>query len=415
MKLPIYLDHHATTPMDPRVFDAMLPFFCERFGNAASRSHAFGWEAGEAVEKARRETASLINARPQEIIFTSGATESNNLALKGAARSAGANRNRVITVATEHAAVLDPCRRLQKEGFEVVLLPVRSDGVVDLARVEAAITDSTAVVSVMLANNETGVIQPVDEIGRICRERGVIFHCDAAQAAGKIPLDARAIYIDLASMSGHKMYGPKGVGALYVRESNPPLVLAPIIDGGGHERGLRSGTLNVPGIVGMGAASAIAGREMREESVRVARLRDRLRDGIVARVENIRVNGSMERRLPHNLNLSFAGTSSDLLLTSMDDIALSAGSACTSARREPSYVLQAMGVPDDLAGAALRFGLGRFTTAEEIDYAIQRVAETVAALRGLAAATHPGPVLLSGSEASAGDCGGKTDSSLRSK
>lgn len=369
--------------MDPRVLDAMLPFFRERFGNAASRSHAFGWEASEAVEKARREIASLINARPQEIIFTSGATESNNLALKGAAKSAGGRRNRVITLPTEHAAVLDPCRRLQEEGFEVVMLPVRSDGLLDVARLEEAITDSTAVVSVMMANNETGVLQPVDEIGRICRARGVIFHCDAAQAVGKIPLDVRAINADLVSLSGHKIYGPKGVGALYAREKKPPLALAPIIDGGGHERGLRSGTLNVPGIVGMGAACAIASHEMRQESARVAGLRDRLRDGILARVENVRVNGSMERRLPHNLNLSFAGTSSDLLLTSMDDIALSAGSACTSARREPSYVLQAMGVPDDLAGAALRFGLGRFTTAEEIDYAIERVAETVAALRGL--------------------------------
>ncbi|MGH9344179.1 MAG: IscS subfamily cysteine desulfurase [Terriglobia bacterium] len=389
MKLPIYLDYHATTPVDPRVLEAMLPYFYEKFGNAASRSHSLGWDARDAVEIARRQIADLIHARPQEIVFTSGATESNNLALKGTARAHQEKGNHLITLATEHKAVLDPCRSLEQEGFRVTFLPVSPDGLVDIARLEAALTPATILVSVMAAHNETGVIQPVGEIGRICRARGILFHSDAAQAAGKIPLDVEAMRIDLMSLSAHKIYGPKGAGAIYVRERKPPIDLAPMMDGGGHERGLRSGTLNVPGIVGLGVACALAKREMPEESARLGILRDRLRDGILARVDNARVNGSMEHRLPHNLNLSFSETSSDMLLTSLNDIALSAGSACTSARREPSYVLQAMGVPDELAYAALRFGLGRFTTTEEVDYAIERIAETVTALRNLRAAPQP--------------------------
>ncbi|MGH9404072.1 MAG: IscS subfamily cysteine desulfurase [Terriglobia bacterium] len=387
MKLPVYLDHHATTPVDPRVLEAMLPYFSEKFGNAASRSHSFGWEARDAVETARRQIADLIHSRPQEIIFTSGATESNNLALKGVAQARREKGNHLVTLATEHKAVLDPCRSLEKEGFRVTFLPVKPDGLVDLGSLEAALTPATILVSVMAAHNETGVIQPVAEIGRICRERGIPFHSDAAQAAGKIPLDVEAF--DLLSLSAHKIYGPKGVGALYVRERKPPLGITPMLDGGGHERGLRSGTLNVPGIAGLGAACALAKREMPEESARLGALRDHLRDGILARLDGVRVNGSMEHRLPHNLNLSFAGTSSDMLLTSLNDIALSAGSACASARREPSYVLQAMGVPDELAYAALRFGLGRFTTTEEVDYAIERIAETVNALRSLQVARQP--------------------------
>lgn len=385
MKLPIYLDYHATTPVDPRVLDVMLPYFTEKFGNAASHSHPVGREAVEAVETARKQIAGLVHARPPEIIFTSGATESDNLALKGVAWSCREKGNHLVTLATEHKAVLDPCRRLEKDGFQVTFLPVKPDGLADLDQLLSVLTPGTILVSVMAAHNETGVIQPVAEIGRICRERGILYHSDATQAVGKIPIDVEAMNIDLMSLSAHKMYGPKGVGALYAREKKPAMGITPMIDGGGHERGLRSGTLNVPGIVGLGAACAIARREMPEESLRLCGLRDRLHSGILSRLDEIHVNGSMEHRLPHNLNLSFAHVSSDMLMMSLNDIALSAGSACTSAKPEPSYVLKAMGVPDDLAYAAVRFGLGRFTTSEEVEYVINRIAETVSGLRSLQA------------------------------
>ncbi|MGH9406815.1 MAG: IscS subfamily cysteine desulfurase [Terriglobia bacterium] len=383
MKLPIYLDHHATTPVDPQVLEAMLPYFAGKFGNAASHSHRFGWEAREAVETARGQLGRLIRARPEEIIFTSGATESNNLALKGVAGPRGNVRRHVVTLATEHKSVLDPCRRLEAEGCDVTTLGVRRDGLIDLTRLRGALRPDTALVSVMAAHNETGVIQPIAEIGRLCRERGILFHTDAAQAAGKIPLDAAAMNVDLMSLSAHKIYGPKGVGALYLRRQ-AAAELAPLLDGGGHESGLRSGTLNVPGIVGFGAACAIAEREMAEESARLSALRDRLLSGIRARLDDVYLNGDAERRLPHNLNLSFAHAEAAKLVMSLPEIALSTGSACTSARPEPSYVLRAMGVPDELADSALRFGLGRFTTAEEIDYTAGRIADAVTALRSLA-------------------------------
>lgn len=388
MKRPVYLDYHATTPVDPRVLEAMLPYFCEKFGNAASGSHAFGWEARDAVEAARKQIAALIHARPKEIVFTSGATESDNLAIKGAAHALRARGNHIITAATEHKAVLDTCHRLEAEGFHVTVLPVERDGLLDPGRLEHALVPGTILVSIMAAHNETGVIQPVAEIGRICRERGVLYHSDAVQAVGKIPVDVEAMNLDLVSLTAHKIYGPKGVGALYVRGGKPGPALEPLIDGGGHEGGLRSGTLNVPGIVGLGAACAICQREMPEESVRLGALRDRLRDAIFSRLDDVHINGSMAHRLPHNLNLSFAHASADALMMSLDGIALSTGSACTSARPEPSYVLKAMGVPDELAYCSLRFGLGRFTTEEEVDYAAARVIEAVTGLRALA--TTPG-------------------------
>ncbi len=386
MKLPIYFDHHATTPVDPRVLEAMLPYFTEKFGNAASRSHRFGWEAAEAVETARKQVARLIHARPQEILFTSGATESDNLALKGVARAHREKGNHIITLPTEHKAVLDSCHRLEQEGFRVTYLPVNRDGLIDLDRLKAAFTPQTILVSVMAAHNEIGVVQALTAIGQLCGERGVLFHTDAAQAAGKIPIHVESMQIDLLSISAHKMYGPKGVGALYVRERKPPLAIEPLIDGGGHERGMRSGTLNVPGIVGLGKACEICRQEMPQESERLCSLRDRLRDGILSRLDDVYVNGSMERRLPHNLNLSFASVDSESLLVALNDIALSTGSACTSAKSEPSYVLKALGVPDELAYASLRFGLGRFNTEEEVDYVVDRVAEAVTNLRSLSPA-----------------------------
>lgn len=388
MKRPVYLDHHATTPVDPRVLEAMLPYFCEKFGNAASGSHSFGWEARDAVEAARKQIAALIHAKPKEIIFTSGATESDNLAIKGVAHARRAQGNHIITAATEHKAVLDTCHRLETEGFRVTLLPVQRDGLLDLHRLESALVPGTILVSIMAAHNETGVIQPVDEIGRLCREHGVLYHSDAVQAVGKVPVDVEAMNLDLVSLTAHKIYGPKGVGALYVRAGNPGPALEPLIDGGGHEGGLRSGTLNVPGIVGLGAACAICQREMPEESARLAALRDRLRDAIISQLDDVHINGSMEHRLPHNLNLSFAHAPADALMMSLDGIALSTGSACTSARPEPSYVLKAMGVPDDLAYCSLRFGLGRYTTEEEVDYAAARLVEAVTGLRTLE--TAPG-------------------------
>lgn len=386
MKLPIYFDHHATTPVDPRVLETMLPYFTEKFGNAASRTHRFGWEAAEAVERARNQVARLIHARPQEIFFTSGATESDNLALKGVARAYRKKGDHIITLPTEHKAVLDSCRRLEQEGFRVTYLAVNPDGLIDLDRLKDALTPQTILVSIMAAHNEIGVIQPLAEIGQICREHEVLFHTDAAQAAGKIPIDVESMQIDLLSISAHKMYGPKGVGALYMRERKPPVSLEPLIDGGGHERGLRSGTLNVPGIVGLGRACEICREEMPQEFDRLRALRDRLCHGILSRLDDVHINGSLDHRLPHNLNLSFMSVESESLLVALNDIALSTGSACTSAKPEPSYVLKALGVPDELAYSSLRFGLGRFNTEEEVDYAVERIAETVTSLRSLSPA-----------------------------
>ena len=379
----IYLDHHATTPLDPRVLDAMLPYLTGKFGNAASRNHKFGWEAEQAVEASRRQIARLIGAAPREIVFTSGATESNNLAIKGVAEAYAAYGDHVIVCAIEHKAVLDVCRTLESRGARVTRLPVGRDGRVDAAAVEAAIDGRTVLVSIMYANNEVGAIQPVAEIGRICRERGVLFHSDAAQALGKVPVNVNRDCIDLLSISAHKMYGPKGVGALYVRERDPRAQLAPQLDGGGHERGMRSGTLNVPGIVGLGEACAICGREMDEESVRLRRLRDRLRATLEAELEEVQVNGSMDHRLPHNLNMSFASVESEALMMGMPGVAVSSGSACTSATVEPSYVLKAMGLDDDAAHSSIRIGLGRFNTEEEVDRAAASIIEAVNKLREL--------------------------------
>ncbi len=383
MKLPIYLDNHATTPMDPRVLQAMLPYFTERFGNAASRNHAFGWEAEEAVEKARGQIASLIGATAKEIIFTSGATESNNLALKGVAEMYAERGNHIITVATEHKAVLDTCKKLEKHGCKVTYLPVRPDGLVDLDQLRDAITDKTILVSVMYANNEIGVIQPIAEIGKLCKERGVLFHTDGVQAVGKIPVNVQRDNLDLMSLTAHKIYGPKGVGALYVRRRNPRVQLTAQIDGGGHERGMRSGTLNTPGIVGFGEACAICEKEMSEESARLRAMRDRLKETLERELDEVFINGSMDHRLPHNLNMSFAYVEGESLLMGINDIAVSSGSACTSATLEPSYVLKALGVGDDLAHTSIRFGIGRFNTDEEIDYVAHRMVEAVRKLRDL--------------------------------
>ncbi len=383
MKLPIYMDYHATTPMDPRVFEAMAPYFTEWFGNAASRNHAFGWKAEEAVETARKQIAGLIGANPKEIIFTSGATESNNLAIKGVAEMYAEKGNHIITAATEHKAVLDTCKRLEKHGCRVTYLPVKADGLIDLDMLREAITDKTILISIMYANNEIGVLQPIAEIGRIARERGVLFHTDAVQAAGKVPLDVNRDNIDLASVTAHKMYGPKGVGALYVRRKNPRVQLTAQMDGGGHERGMRSGTLNVPGIVGFGAAAAICQREMPEESARIRRLRDKLKDRLLSELDEVYINGSLEHRLPNNLNISFAYVEGESLLMGINDVAVSSGSACTSATLEPSYVLKALGAGDDLAHSSIRFGLGRFNTEEEVDYVAEKVISVVRKLREL--------------------------------
>jgi cysteine desulfurase len=383
MKLPIYMDNHATTQMDPRVFDAMKPYFVDIYGNAASRNHSFGWEAEEAVEKARKQVGELIGATAKEIVFTSGATESNNLAIKGVAQMYAEKGNHIITEATEHKAVLDTCRHLEKEGVRVTYLSVGKDGLIDLDQLRDAITDETILISIMYANNEIGVVQPVEEIGKIARERGVLFHTDAAQAAGKIPVNVIDDGIDLLSLSAHKLYGPKGVGALYVRRRNPRVQVAAQIDGGGHERGMRSGTLNVPGIVGLGAAAAIAKEEMPEESNRLRHMRDRLKDKILNGLEEVYVNGTMERHLPHSLNLSFAYVDGESLLMGIHDIAVSSGSACTSATLEPSYVLKALGAGDDLAHSSIRFGLGRFNTEEEVDYVADKVIDVVKKLREL--------------------------------
>lgn len=383
IKLPIYLDNHATTPVDPRVLEEMLPYFTDKFGNAASRNHAFGWAAEEAVELARERIAKLIGATPKEIVFTSGATESDNLAIKGLAEMYREKGNHIITAVTEHKAVLDTCKRLEKYGYRVTYLPVQKDGLVNLDDLKAAIDDKTILVTIMAANNEIGVLQPIEEIGKICRDRGVLFHTDAVQAVGKVPLDVNKQNIDMASISGHKIYGPKGVGALYVRRRNPRVQLSPIIDGGGHERGMRSGTLNVPGIVGLGKACAIASEEMPQESCHLAGLRNRLKDKIMSRLDEVYVNGSMEHRLPGNLNISFAYVEGESLLMGINDIAVSSGSACTSATLEPSYVLKALGTGDELAHSSIRFGIGRFNTEAEIDYVADRVCETVERLRQL--------------------------------
>ncbi len=383
MKTPIYLDNHATTQMDPRVLEAMLPYFTQHFGNAASRNHSFGWEAEQAVEKARKQIADLIGANPKEIIFTSGATESNNLAIKGVAEMYAEKGNHIITAATEHKAVLDTCKKLEKQGCSVTYLALREDGLVDLDKLRAAITEKTILVTIMYANNEIGVVQPVAEIGKICKERGVLFHSDGVQAIGKIPVNVLTDNIDLLSMTAHKMYGPKGVGALYVRRKNPRVQITAQMDGGGHERGMRSGTMNVPAIAGFGKAAELCRLEMAEEAKRLSHLRDKLRAKLESELDETYINGTMEHRLPHNLNMSFAYVEGESLLMGINDIAVSSGSACTSATLEPSYVLKALGVGDDLAHTSIRFGLGRFTTEEEVDYAAKRMIETVKKLREL--------------------------------
>jgi cysteine desulfurase len=383
MKLPIYMDNHATTPVDPRVLDTMLPYFKEEFGNAASRNHAFGWSAEEAVERARKQVADLIGANPREIVFTSGATESNNLALKGVAEMYSERGNHIITAATEHKAVLDTTKKLEKHGYRITYLPVQQNGLVDLEMLKEAITGKTILVSIMYANNEIGVLQPIREIGKICKERGVLLHTDATQAVGKVPVNVITDNIDLASLSAHKMYGPKGVGALYVRRKSPRVQVTSQMDGGGHERGMRSGTLNVPGIAGFGKAAEIAKQEMAAESARTAFLRDKLKDKLTAELDEVYINGTMEHRLPNNLNISFAYVEGESLLMGINDVAVSSGSACTSATLEPSYVLKALGAGDDIAHSSIRFGIGRFNTEEEVDYVAQKVIQVVRKLRDL--------------------------------
>jgi cysteine desulfurase len=377
------MDYHATTPVDPRVVEAMVPYFTEHFGNAASRNHPFGWQAEEAVEKARKQVADLIGANAKEIVFTSGATESDNLAIKGAAEMYREKGNHIITCVTEHKAVIDACKRLEKEGCRVTYLPVQKDGRINLDELRAAITDKTILITIMAANNETGVIQPVAEIGAIAKEKGVLFHTDAVQMVGKVPFNVNDLKVDMASISAHKMYGPKGVGALYVRRRNPRVLLAPIIDGGGHERGMRSGTLNVPGIVGFGKAAELCKQEMEAEGARLRGLRDYLNERLHANLDEIFINGSMEHRLPQNLNISFAYVEGESLLMGINDVAVSSGSACTSASLEPSYVLKALGAGDDLAHSSIRFGLGRFTTKEEVDYVADKLTSVVSRLRDM--------------------------------
>jgi cysteine desulfurase len=381
-QLPIYLDYQATTPCDPRVVEAMLPYFTEKFGNPHSRNHSFGWEAEEGVEKARRQVASIIGADEKEVIFTSGATESNNLALKGVAHFHKDKKNHIITTVTEHKCILDSCRHLEMEGFEVTYLPVQQNGLVDLEQLKAAITDKTVIVSIMAVNNEIGVIQPLAEIGKICRARGVYFHTDAAQAVGKIPLDVNAMNIDMMSISGHKIYGPKGIGALYVRRK-PRVRLEALIHGGGQERGMRSGTLPTPLIVGLGEACAIAQKEMGAETERLKYLRDRMYNKIKEQLPEVFLNGDLEQRIPGNLNISFAYVEGEGLMMGIKDLAVSSGSACTSASLEPSYVLRALGVEEELAHTSLRLGIGRFTTEQDIDYAVEHIVQSVNRLRAM--------------------------------
>jgi len=380
LTLPIYLDNNATTPLDPRVLDAMLPYMTKMFGNAASRNHAFGWHAEEAVDYARDQIASLINCSSKEIIFTSGATESDNLAIKGVFEMYASKGNHIITVTTEHKAVLDTCKHIEKIGGKVTYLPVNAEGLINLKQLEEAITDKTILISVMYANNEVGVIQPIREISAIAKKHGVLFFTDATQAVGKIPVDVEADGIDLMAFSAHKMYGPKGVGALYVRRKNPRVKVTAQMDGGGHERGMRSGTLNVPGIVGLGKAAELAKQEMEADTQRIAAMRDRLERELLT-IEESYVNGSVEHRLPHVSNISFKYVEGEGLMMGVKDLAVSSGSACTSASLEPSYVLKALGLSDDLAHSSLRFGLSRFTTDEEIDFAIDHVKEAVQKLR----------------------------------
>jgi cysteine desulfurase len=377
---PIYLDYHATTPVDPRVLEAMLPYFTERFGNAASRSHKFGWDADAAVARARHQAAALIGAGDNEIVFTSGATESNNLAIKGVIQAHGNRPCHVITTAIEHKSVLDTCRGLNSQSHRITFLGVDHDGRVDPSDVARAVEPDTILVSVMAASNEVGSIQPLAEIGAITRDRGVLFHTDAAQAAGKIPLDVKTLGVDLLSFTAHKMYGPKGVGALFIRRKSR-VKLAPVLEGGGQERGLRPGTLNVPGIVGLGRAAEINAAELKTEGPRLGALRDRLYEGLCRAIPNVGLNGMLERRLPHNLSVHFTGIAGESLLVAIDDIALSSGSACNSGSIEPSHVLKACGIPDDLALSSIRFGLGRFTTEEEIDYAIEKIGKVVLSMR----------------------------------
>jgi cysteine desulfurase len=390
MKLPIYMDNHATTRVDPRVLEAMMPYLTENYGNAASRSHGFGWAAEQAVETARAQVAKLIGATAREIVFTSGATESNNLAITGAVEAQG-GRGHVITQATEHKAVLDPCAWLEKKGCRVTVLPVDGEGRVRIEDLRRAVDEAgdeakPLLVTILAANNEIGTLQPVDEIGALCHERGVLFHTDAAQAVGKIPIDVHGSSIDLLSISGHKLYGPKGIGALYVRRNGPRVKLTEQMHGGGHERGMRSGTLNVPGIVGLGAACEIAGAEMEAESARLAGLRDRLQAKLVAGLDHVRVNGAEEHRLPGNLNMTFEGVDSETLMMGMKDVALSSGSACTSAKIEPSHVLRALGLDEEAAHSSIRFGLGRFNTEEEVDYVAERLIDVVKKLREISPA-----------------------------
>jgi cysteine desulfurase len=383
VKLPIYMDNHATTPLDPRVLEAMMPYLTGIFGNAASRNHSFGWEAEKATEHAREQIAKLIGATAKEIIFTSGATESNNLAIKGIAEMYRERGNHIITQVTEHKATLDTCKRLEKSGYRITYLPVQADGLIDIEDLRRAMDKDTILVSIMYANNEIGVIQPIREIGALCHEKNVLFHTDAVQAVGKIPVNVITDNIDVLSLSGHKIYGPKGVGALYVRRRNPRVQISEQINGGGHERGMRSGTLNVPGIVGLGAACEIAGAEMEAEGKREKELRDYMRAKFEKALDYVHVNGNMEHHLPGNLNMSFVYVEGESLLMGINDIAVSSGSACTSATLEPSYVLKALGLGDDVAHSSIRFGLGRFNTKAEVDYVSDKLIDVVTKLREL--------------------------------
>ncbi len=384
MKLPIYMDNHATTRVDPRVVEAMLPYFSETYGNAASRNHVFGWKAEEAVALARQQVADLIGASPREIVFTSGAIESDNVAIKGVAEASEERGSHIITCVTEHKAVLDCCKRLEKRGYRVSYLPVQPNGLVRPETVSRALTDKTVLISIMYANNEIGTIQPISEIGRIAREHQIPLHVDAAQAVGKIEVDVDGDNIDLMSFTAHKMHGPKGIGALYVRRCGERVQLSPQMDGGGHERGLRSGTLNVPGIIGFGKACALCAEEMEAEAQRLGALRDRLLDRMMQALDGVSLNGGPDQRLPSNLNLSLAGVDGESLLLGLDDIAVSSGSACTTDTPEPSHVLRALGIKPELAHASIRFGLGRFNTAEEVDYASAKVVDVVNRLREFA-------------------------------
>ncbi len=376
------MDHHATTPVDPKVLQEMLPYFCEKFGNAGSRNHQFGWEAEAGVDDAREQIARLIGATlPQEIIFTSGATESDNLAIKGVAEAYKDEGNHIVTCATEHKAVLDSCKSLEKIGYRVTFLPVDRFGALDLERLGDVISKETILVSVMAANNEIGTLHPIGEIGRIVKQKGTLFHCDATQGVGKIPIHVQDMGIDLLSLSGHKLYGPKGIGALYVRSKQPKIRLKPIIEGGGQEKGIRSGTLNVPGIIGLGRACQIAQEQMSEEATRLTRLRERLKDGIFSGLDSVYLNGDPVNRIPGNLNVSFAHVDGESLMMGLKEIAVSSGSTCTSAVFKPSYVLKALGVKEDLANASIRFGLGRTNTEEEVDYTVKRVVQEVKRLQ----------------------------------